>query len=146
MQHRFDAVGKVDDHGEEIQWVFTNISNKLVDPLECPSRGAWDLLLMARKNRKWFYEKDLPSVCDRGRKAKSKTGRAGRHRRAIDEGKAGGGGHEADAQRSQGSRERWCVLNAEPPGLRIGGVIGPQSQAHLDQTYLVPPSGPLTKR
>jgi hypothetical protein len=56
-QHRFDAIGHVDDHGEEIQWVFANISNKLVDPLECPSRGAWDLLLMARKNRKWFYEK-----------------------------------------------------------------------------------------
>jgi hypothetical protein len=71
-QHRFDAIGKSADHGEEIQWVFVNISNKLADPMECPSRGAWDLLMMARKNRKWFYEKIYRPLAIEAEKRKAK--------------------------------------------------------------------------
>ncbi|HEY3395442.1 MAG TPA: hypothetical protein VGK58_22260 [Lacipirellulaceae bacterium] len=71
-QRRFDSIKKAADHGQEIQWVYSNISNKLVDPLECPSRGAWDLLLMARKNRKWFYEKIYKSFAIEAEKRKAK--------------------------------------------------------------------------
>jgi hypothetical protein len=54
-ERRFDAIGETDDLTSEVLWVYHNLGNSKVDPLECPSRGAWSLLAHARTDPKAFY-------------------------------------------------------------------------------------------
>ncbi len=54
---RFEQIGDTDDLASEVTWVYHNLANDSVEAATCPSRGAWEMLDYARKNKGWFFEK-----------------------------------------------------------------------------------------
>jgi hypothetical protein len=54
-ERRFNSIGETDDLTGEVLWVYNNLGNANVDPMDAPSRGAWSLLAHARSDRKAFY-------------------------------------------------------------------------------------------
>lgn len=69
---RFDEIGTTSDPGAEVLWVYANIENYSVDPMECPSRGAWAMLSHARRDNGWFYEKMYRPIAQDQAKLKAK--------------------------------------------------------------------------
>lgn len=43
-------------------WVYGNLDNKMADPEEAPTLGAWSMLCWARGNRNRFFEHMLPKA------------------------------------------------------------------------------------
>lgn len=52
-------------HDDDVTWVYLNIDNKECYPKHAPSRGAWTMLLQARENKQWFYDKHYRPVAER---------------------------------------------------------------------------------
>lgn len=67
---RFQELGDSIDHHRDMTWVYNNYRNMKVSPLECPSRGAWSMLLEARKEPKWFLKDMYKTVANDAAKRK----------------------------------------------------------------------------
>ena len=56
---RFTEIGETESLTDETIWVYHNLENDAVSPLDCPSRGAWSLLAYAREDKRAFLPPPL---------------------------------------------------------------------------------------
>jgi hypothetical protein len=73
-RRRFDTIGDNVDLAADVTWVYHHVDNAQADPLECPSRGAWSMLLHARLNKARFFEKVFLPVANQQARRKAANG------------------------------------------------------------------------
>jgi hypothetical protein len=82
-ERRFTEIAGSPDLHRDVIWVYEHLHAPDIDPLDCPSRGAWSLLAFARENPEKFYRQHVrPAMAEMAKQkanARDETPRISKH-------------------------------------------------------------------
>ena len=84
---QFNASENEAELESDAMWVYTHLSARNLSPADAPSPGAWSMLLVARKDKRWFLKDVLPKLRRKREDEEEKSSRRA-EKKSIAEGQA----------------------------------------------------------